>query len=419
MPIENPCETLVGTWAEWLKNAHVEQSFFVRGGGTKSALLPWELPADQDRPADLRRPQKDASRPAQEICTEQLKGIIEYQPAEFTITVYAGTPVSEVLAALAEHGQYLPFESPFHVPTGNDHQDSHRAERSSDSGSPSSLRTESANRTTIGGMLAAGINGPGRLRHGGLRDFVLEVRYIDGVGEIRRGGRRVVKNAAGFDIPKLMVGSCGRFGVIVDVTFKVFPRPRDYLTLHFIPEQLGGTIEIVTTLLTHPWDLDAIEILADGSVLVRLSGHSEALLKHGQRIQSRLSKYYCSFFTGHQQHQAWNAHADWIWGEAERTLLKVPLSLRRIFELDEALEELEIRRVYGSAGNVAWLQWDTDFENQAGRLKRLHKQLIDLRLLGQVVQGPSAHHLSGAANGQPFFDRLKSVFDPHGRLGLF
>ncbi|MBL8888810.1 MAG: FAD-binding protein [Planctomycetaceae bacterium] len=418
MPIDDSCETLVRTWAEWLKDAPAEQCFFVRGGGTKLALLPWEVSEDRDLPIELRRPQKDAARPPREICTEKLTGIIEYRPAEFTITVYAGTPVSEVMAVLNAHGQYLPFESPFHVATYDEFDKAQSGRQTNDLGNSSSRRTQSANRTTVGGMVAAGINGPGRLKHGGLRDFILEVRYIDGSGEIRRGGRRVVKNAAGFDIPKLMVGSCGRFGVIVDATFKVFPKPRDYLTLHFIPEQLGGTIEIVTTLLTHPWDLDAIEILADSSVLVRLSGHSEALLKHGQRIQSRLSKYYCSFLTGAQQHQAWSAHSDWIWGEPNSTLLKVPLSLRRIFELDEALEELDIRRVYGSAGNVAWLQWETVLEQQAGRLKRLHRQLLELRLQGQIVQGPCAHHFSGASNGRPFFDRLKSVFDPHGRLGF-
>ncbi len=405
------CETQIQAWAELLRKAPPEQGFNIRGGGTKPALQPWAMTEGQALPSELRRPVKDDLLPTQEIATDQLRGIIEYCPAEFTMTVYAGTPVGDVMAALHEHGQYLPFESPYHVPTG--------AEPAREGGSDSSTRLELASRTTIGGLLAAGINGPGRLRHGGLRDFVLEVRYLDGVGELRHGGRRVVKNAAGFDIPKLMVGSCGRLGLIVDVTFKVFPQPRDYMTLHFMPEQLAATTEIISTLMTHPWDLDAIEVAVDGSVLVRLSGHTDALVKHGQRIQNRLSKYYSSFLTGGQQHQAWAAHADWMWGGANTTLVKVPLGLRRIFDLEEVLDELEIRRAYGSAGNVAWLQWDTVIESQSARLKRLHKQMLELRMLGQVVRGPRSHSFCGSAVGQPFFERLKSVFDPPGRLGIF
>lgn len=405
MPVVPACETQIKDWADLFQRAPAQQGFLIQGGGTKPALLPWSAGNEAVLTEETHGPVKASSLPLQVIQTASLSGIIEYCPAEFTITAYAGTPVSEVLAVLREHGQYLPCESPYHVPTGETID--------------SPLRADVASRTTMGGLVASGIHGPGRLRHGGLRDFVLEVRYIDGTGTVRRGGRRVVKNAAGFDIPKLMVGSCGRLGVIVDVTFKVFPQPRDYLTLHFMSEQLESTVEIISTLLTHPWDLDAIEVQPEGSVLVRLSGHTDALVKHGQRIQSRLSKYYSSFLTGLQQHQAWSAYADGLWGQNDRCLVKVPLALRRIFELDEVLEELEIQRAYGSGGNVAWLQWNKVLESQLARLKRLHKAMLQLQLLGHVIQGPSLHPFCGVATGRPFFERLKTVFDPHGRLGVF
>ncbi len=405
MPVTTDCETQIEDWARMLQQAPLDQGFLIQGGGTKPAMLPWSTSTESTLTDQTHGPVKSSSRPVQVIRTTDLSGIIEYCPAEFTITAYAGTPVSEVLAVLREHGQYLPFESPYHVPTGETID--------------SPLRADLASRTTIGGLLAAGINGPGRLRHGGLRDFILEVRYIDGTGTVRRGGRRVVKNAAGFDIPKLMVGSCGRFGVIVDVTFKVFPQPRDYMTLHVMTEHIESTVEIISTLMTHPWDLDAIEVQPEGSVLVRLSGHTDALVKHGQRIQSRLSKYYSSYLTGLQQHQAWSAYADGLWGQHGVCLVKVPLAIRQMFELDEVSEELEIRRAFGSGGNVAWLQWDLVLENQLARLKRLHKVMLDLQVLGQVVQGPSVHPFCGVAPGRSFFERLKSVFDPHGRLGMF
>ena len=77
---------------------------------------------------------------------------------------------------------------------------------------------------TLGGTVAAGLSGPGRFRFGGLRDFILGVRFVDGAGRLLRMGGKVVKNAAGFDLPKFFVGSLGRFGVLAEITFKVFPR---------------------------------------------------------------------------------------------------------------------------------------------------------------------------------------------------
>jgi len=411
-------EQQIEDWSRALQSAPAGQRFVVCGGGTKPSLLTGaaEVPSVSGGPGGSGSAESSRSAvnvggvPPQTLDTRGLSGIIEYRPAEFTITAYAGTPVSAVLDALAEHHQYLPFESPFHVATGPDE---------GAAGSDQSRRSELAMRTTVGGLVAAGINGPGRLRHGGIRDFILEVRYLDGDGAIRRGGRRVVKNAAGFDIPKLLVGSCGRLGVILDVTFKVFPQPVDYLSMRVMSENVDSTIEIIATLATHPWDLDALEVQPDGSVLVRLAGYSDALIKHGQRIQSRLSKYYSSFLTGPQQHQAWTAYADWLWGEADHAVARVPISLRGLFELDESLDEMEIERAYGSGGNVAWLRWLPNSENPGTRLKRLHKALCEVKRGGQLIQGPGSISWLGTFPGEAFYQRLKNIFDPRGRLGNF
>ena len=76
-----------------------------------------------------------------------------------------------------------------------------------------------------------GLSGPRRWRFGGLRDFILGIRFVDGRGRLVRGGGKVVKNAAGFDLPKLFVGSLGRLGILTEVTFKVFPEPPAFATL--------------------------------------------------------------------------------------------------------------------------------------------------------------------------------------------
>src|SRR5438105_916896 len=135
------------------------------------------------------------------LCTKRLSGIIEYEPSEFTFTALAGTRISEIAAALAERGQYLPFD-PVLARAG----------------------------ATLGGTVASGLNGPGRFRFGGLRDFILGVKFVDGEGRLLRLGGKVVKNAAGFDIPKFFVGSLGRYGVLAEITFKVFPRVAAFRT---------------------------------------------------------------------------------------------------------------------------------------------------------------------------------------------
>ncbi|WP_187369320.1 FAD-binding protein [Baekduia soli] len=184
-----------------------------------------------------------------------LRGITEYDPAELTFTALAATPVAEVAEALAEHGQYLPFDPPL-----------------GDAGA------------TLGGAVAAGTAGSNALRHGGVRDFVLGVRFIDGTGRLISGGGRVVKNAAGFDLPKLMVGSMGRLGVMVQLSLKVFPRPRATTTLLFELGDRDRAVEVSSALMRGPLDLDALDLEPVGRLLVRLGGDPDALDARTQRV---------------------------------------------------------------------------------------------------------------------------------------
>lgn len=130
------------------------------------------------------------------------RGVVSYEPTELFITVRAGTPLAEVEALLAERDQMLPFEPPHFGATA-----------------------------TVGGMVAAGLSGPGRPWAGAVRDAVLGVKLINGQGEVLSFGGQVMKNVAGYDLSRLMAGALGTLGVILEVSLKVLPRPAQVVSL--------------------------------------------------------------------------------------------------------------------------------------------------------------------------------------------
>jgi glycolate oxidase FAD binding subunit len=131
-------------------------------------------------------------------------GVIEYDPGELVLTCRAGTRLAELRTLLAENGQHLPFDPPSFGPAA-----------------------------TIGGAVACGLSGPARPWVGALRDYLLGTRIVNGRGEILRFGGQVMKNVAGYDVSRLMAGARGTLGVLLDVSFKVLPRPADQRTLRF------------------------------------------------------------------------------------------------------------------------------------------------------------------------------------------
>ena len=130
------------------------------------------------------------------------RGVIDYHPEELVLTARAGTPLSELETLLAEHGQMFAFEPPHFGAAA-----------------------------TLGGTIAANLSGPRRAYAGAARDFVLGTRIINGRGEILRFGGEVMKNVAGYDLSRLVTGAMGTLGVILDVSLKVLPRPRETMTL--------------------------------------------------------------------------------------------------------------------------------------------------------------------------------------------
>jgi FAD/FMN-containing dehydrogenase len=152
-----------------------------------------------------------------------LAGIAHYEPTELVVTARTGTPLVELEAALAAQGQCLPFEPPCFAFTG----DAVARDRTPAPG------IAAARTGTVGGMVAAGIAGPARAAVGGVRDFVLGATLLNADGELLRFGGEVMKNVAGYDVARLLAGSMGILGPIVEVSVKVLPLPPARTTLRF------------------------------------------------------------------------------------------------------------------------------------------------------------------------------------------
>lgn len=315
------------------------------------------------------------------LSTIRLRGISEYDPSEFTFTAAAGTPVRDIAAALAECGQYLPFD-PMLVNAG----------------------------ATLGGTVAAGLSGPGRFRFGGLRDFILGVRFVDGAGRLLRMGGKVVKNAAGFDLPKFFVGSLGRFGVLAEMTFKVFPHPPATRTLRLE----AGTLETIAKVLTEAarsrFEFDALDVAPDEpGVLARLAGPAVAL---GAIAREVFVRWPGEVLDDDVAETAWSGLREFAWADPRTTpLVKVALSPAAVVPLGQAVQSLAQARWHLSAGgNLAFVSLGGSA--QAGEFdERLRK----LSLSGVTLRGEAPLWL-GLRNRPAIAAEVKHALDSANRF---
>ncbi|MES2743551.1 MAG: glycolate oxidase subunit GlcE [Pseudomonadota bacterium] len=182
----------------------------------------------------------------QVLDTRPYAGIVDYEPTELVITARCGTALAEIEAALAQREQMLAFEPP-HFGRG----------------------------ATVGGMLACALSGPRRASAGAVRDFVLGAGLMDGHGQVLRFGGQVMKNVAGYDVSRLLAGSLGTLGLILEVSLKVLPLPPREISLRFALD------EIAALRLLNQWAGQPLPVSAscwhDGQLTVRLSGARAAV----------------------------------------------------------------------------------------------------------------------------------------------
>jgi glycolate oxidase FAD binding subunit len=303
--------------------------------------------------------------------TRAYTGIVDYEPTELVITARCGTPLAEIEAALAERKQMLAFEPP-HFGEG----------------------------ATLGGAIAAGLSGPRRANSGALRDFVLGTKLLDGKGEVLTFGGQVMKNVAGYDVSRLLAGSLGTLGIMLQHSVKVLPRAFSQRTLRLALDQTTALRRL------NEWGGQPLPISAncwhDGQLTLRLAGARAAVDAAAATLGGAAVTDCPSFWAGlRDQRHAFFAGGDSLWR------LSVPSTAGAIALQGEQLIEW--------GGAQRWLKVGADAGDAATMANDIRRAVAAVGGHATLFRGGDKrvgvfHPLAPAI--ARIHDRLKAEFDP-------
>lgn len=242
-----------------------------------------------------------------------LTGVIAHNPGDMTVAVRAGTPLRELQAELAPHGQHVAFDA-----------------------------ARVAEGATVGGLIATGDAGPAALVHGSLRDLVIGVTLVLADGTVARSGGHVIKNVAGYDLAKLLHGSYGTLAVLAEVVLRLHPLPRATATL-VVDASLPEAAALAAGVLAGPFEPAALEWTSDDELLIRLEGTPAALTARTQRIAHTLGGGRAGTLRTHRrnegslratpqgpEHDPWERHAALTRGEPGAAVLRIGVRPSRL-----------------------------------------------------------------------------------------
>ncbi|GGP18523.1 glycolate oxidase subunit GlcE [Silvimonas iriomotensis] len=312
----------------------------------------------------------------QMLDTRDYKGVVAYDPAELVITACCGTPLADIEATVAECGQMLPFEPPHFGASA-----------------------------TLGGCVAAGLAGPRRPYAGAIRDFVLGVTIMNGRGEVMRFGGQVMKNVAGYDVARLMAGSLGTLGLILEVSLRLLPVPVATRSLRFVMDE-NQAIETLNHWAGKPVPMSA-SAWHEGELMLRLSGSHAG-------VEAAVAQLGGDFVAEETAQAYWQALRE---------------QSHDFFAPQAAQEGTALWRVAVPPTTPAlalegaqWLEW-----GGGQRWWRTHEPAAEIRRIADLAGGHATLFRSGAGAEQgvcafsslpgpmaTIQRRLKAVFDPSG-----
>jgi glycolate oxidase FAD binding subunit len=367
----------VGRLLEWANREKL--CVLVRGAGTK---MGWGAPPRQ---IDIL------------MSTTRLNAVVAHRHGDLTATIQAGATLGDVNRALAQHGQWIPLDAP------------------------------SAERATIGGLVATNDSGPRRHRYGAPRDLIIGVEFARADGRLAKGGGIVVKNVAGYDLPRLLTGSFGSLGVIITATFKLYPLTAASRTLVVEPSSAAHLGELAVKLSASHLTPTALEFATHPLRLILRFESIEASVAQQSETASKLlaeNGYEARTLSGSAEEQFWQDHAR-LANDDRGALLKVSVLPTELGEMLTVIERLAGTRGYVAAGRagagVFLLRITEDVQVQ----KRVIEGLRDALQIGRgsaVVMKCSPDLRTHVDVWGPIGDALslmkavKQQFDPAGIL---
>ena len=237
------------------------------------------------------------------------------------------------------------------------------------------------------------------------------MKVVTGEGELVTGGSKVVKNAAGFDFPKLMVGSLGQLGVLVELTFKVFPAPQASATLSAEFPNATAAQQALVRLAMSQLDLACLDYEPPSRLWLQSPAWRAAAAKNPARTRWRGASAQVTTQEDDGVHCA--SIGEFAWVAAGHSIVKIPLIPSQIAPLEEQLLLLgpNVLRRYSVGGNVAWLAWppEISFNALAQIGERLGRDPLVIRSHGEppILRPPAEN---------AFLSRIRSVFDPHRKV---
>jgi glycolate oxidase FAD binding subunit len=338
------------------------------------------------------------------VSTERLNRVIDYPASDLTITVESGITIKALRETLTQQGQMLPLDVPY------------------------------AEKATLGGTLAANLNGPQRLGYGAWRDLVIGLEFATSEGKLARAGGRVVKNVAGYDLPKLLIGSFGTLGVITEVSLKVFPIPSRSATFvigYHTAEEAGAAAETIRGSQFFPMALqwmDAASARLSGTtaslpaaynLVVAVAGPSVVIERAQRDLPTLLGSSSATIahqVDGDTEPMLWRAIAELtptFLAQHEGVVVKASLPLTQLAPFAEQIEELCGKPGIGHAINaqagvgVAHLHLWSEFSGErTAVLARAAEQAIVI-----------CEQLGGRATAEWFSAGYDAKMNPWGTLG--
>lgn len=325
-------------------------------------------------------------------------GVIDYDPAELVLTVGAGTPLAEVEALVRAEGQMLAFDPFDHGPVF---------------GQP-------AGRTTIGGVVAAGVAGSRRLSAGAARDHLLGFRAVSGRGEALIAGARVVKNVTGYDLPKLAAGSWGRLFAMTELTLKVLPRPPFAATRAVAGLDTGQAVAAMAAAMGSQAEVAAAAHLPaelNGGValtILRVEGFEPSVRARGAMLDALLAAHGPVEALGDRE-------ADILWdtlrtlaplGQA-RPLWRVNVAPSQGPAIVAGLAPHGASWLFDWAGGLIWLAFDGDPALVRTAAERAGGHATLVRAPAPLRESVPAQH-SASPGVAALEARIRRAFDPMG-----